>query len=102
MLHLEDRHLDPFVGTSLPHRVYTGAKQTIGTDARQKKNRLLIIISLLREIMNNMKSKHILQPIDQFKIAAVFFGILRCEKLLAIKTTKLTQLQKEELSPISS
>ena len=66
-LHLERGHGDPFDGTTLPHRVFTGVKRTVGTHARL--HRLPITLPLLRGIVTSLKTDETLQPIDRLMVA---------------------------------
>ena len=91
-LHVEHGYNDPFNGTTLPHRVFTGVKRSIGTHARLV--RLPITLPTLRGIVSNVRADHTLLPIDQLMVAAAsslaFFGFLRCGEALAVKRNEIS------------
>ena len=81
-LHVEQGFGDPFAGTTLPHRVFTGVKRVHGTGPRLI--RLPITLAVLRRIIYQLQRASWLPHIDQLMIGAAcslaFFGFMRLRR----------------------
>ena len=90
-LHIKRGFGDPFLGTSLPHRVYTGVKRSVGTAPRML--RRPITIAVLRRIIGCLQRARWLAHIDRLMTATAcslaFFGFLRCAELLSLRRSNV-------------
>ena len=87
-LHVEQGFGNPFAGTTLPHRVFTGVKRVHGTGPRLI--RLPITLAVLRRIIYQLQRASWLPHTDQLMIGAAcslaFFGFMLCGELLGLQS----------------
>jgi len=91
-LHIEQGYGDPFAGTSLPHRVYTGVKRVHGTGPRLI--RMPVTLEVLRRIVYRLRRATWLHHTNQLMIGAAcslaFFAFLRCGELTGLEQSDVT------------
>ena len=91
-LHIECGHKDPFEGTTLPHRVFTGVKRIRGVTSYLV--RLPITLTILHRLIAQVRRSSWLSRIEQLMIGTAcslcFFGFLRSGELIRLERSDIT------------